>query len=304
MNLRSVDLNLFLVFDTVFRERSISKAAERLSLAQPTVSNALARLRDRFDDPLFTRVGSRMVPTARAISLAQPVREALDLLERGVRDTDKFDHASTARRFVMSVEDYGEAVIFPRFMEHLNAIAPKVSFCFRSEPRVSKPNELREGELDFSLSYFALSEPGFQNECVLTDDLITLAAARPSDANEEWLDIRAYAAARHVVLAPRSGNWPMIDLALAKRGFKRRIAAEVPHFASMPLLIQSGDLLGTLPGRMALLYANHFNLRAHRVPLRMPNFPIYLTWHVAADDDPAHRWLRDTLIEFCRSGRI
>ena len=113
MNLRSIDLNLLLVFDTVYSERSISKAAEKLNLSQPTISNAVARLRDRLDDPLFTRSPSGMVPTARAKMLAEPIRQALDLLERGIRGRDQFDFAKSDRQFVIGVEDYGEAVILP-----------------------------------------------------------------------------------------------------------------------------------------------------------------------------------------------
>ena len=110
MNLRSLDLNLLLIFDSIYAERSISKAAQKLHLSQPTVSNALARLRERLQDPLFERSARSMTPTARAKALAKPIRQALDALERGLRGDDTFEFTHSDREFVIAVEDYGETV--------------------------------------------------------------------------------------------------------------------------------------------------------------------------------------------------
>lgn len=92
----------------------------------------------------------------------------------------------------------------------------------------------------------------------------------------------------------------MIDLALSKRGLQCEIAVIVPHFLSTPVIVQNSDLICTLPKRMAHLYADHFYLKTHTVPLRIPRFPIYLIWHELADTDPGHRWFRNCLIEFCQ----
>ena len=93
MNLRSMDLNLLLVFDAIYAERSVSRAAERLNLSQPAVSNALARLRESVGDPLFVREGKGMAPSPRAKTLRDPIRKALELLERGFRSDESFDFA-------------------------------------------------------------------------------------------------------------------------------------------------------------------------------------------------------------------
>ena len=92
----------------------------------------------------------------------------------------------------------------------------------------------------------------------------------------------------------------MIDLALAKRGLQRRIAVSVPHFISMPLMVRSSDMICTLPRRMATLYADHFRLRAQAVPLRLPQFPVYLLWHESLHQDPGHHWFRTHLTDFCQ----
>ena len=298
MNLRSLDLNLLLIFDAIYGERSISKAALKLHLSQPTVSNALARLRERLDDPLFERRAQGMLPTARARQLAEPIRQALNTLERGLRDDDSFDFARSDREFVIAVEDYGECVILPGFIRWLAEVAPTLRIRIRAETGAQLKAELREGTVDLALDYFALPDSAYRSTCVLTETLMSLSR-RDHPLLGERLTLDQYLAAPHVVLAAPANARPMIDLALAQRGLQRRIAVAVPHFISMPLMVQATDMIGTLPRRMAMLYADNFRLRAHAVPLRTPQFPVYLIWHEALEPDPGHQWFRTHLTDFC-----
>jgi DNA-binding transcriptional LysR family regulator len=299
MDLRTLDLNLLLIFDAVYAERSISKAARKLNLSQPTVSNSIRRLRERLADPLFTPASNGVIPTARATSLAEPIRQALDLLQTGIRGhRDEFDHLHSRRTFVIAVEDYGEAVVLPGFFDWLSKVAPDIRLHIRREPGGELTNELREGSVDLSIDYFAPRTPGFHSECVVTDTLVTLSRSDHPQLDDK-LTLEAYLALKHVVLTPRAGTIAMIELALAKRGLRRSIAVEVPHFLSMPLLIQASDTLCTLPRRMADLYANRFRLKMHKLPLRIPEFPIFLIWHSSSDADPAHAWFRRHLMKFC-----
>lgn len=299
MNLRSLDLNLLLIFDAVYNERSISKAAVKLHLSQPTVSNALARLRERLQDPLFERSSQGMLPTARAKTLSEPIRQALDVLERGFRGDDEFDFAQSDREFVIAVEDYGETIILPRFVDWLAKVAPRIRIRILPEPAALLKGEMRDGAVDLALDYFALQEHGYRSECVLTETLLSLSR-RDHPTVSERLSLETYLAQRHVVLAPRANTTPMIDLALSKRGLQRHIAVTVPHFLSMPMMVQTSDMICTLPRRMAHLYADHFHLRSHTVPLRIPRFPVYLIWHESATCDASHQWFRNHLMDFCQ----
>ncbi|MEQ9107335.1 MAG: LysR family transcriptional regulator [Limnobacter sp.] len=296
MNLRSLDLNLLLVFDAVYNERSISKAAIRLHLSQPAVSNALARLRERFDDPLFERNSQGMLPTPRAKVLVEPIRRALDILERGLRSDEPFDYAHSDREFVIAVEDYGETIILPRFIDWLAKVAPQVRINIRPEPSGQLESELREGTVDLALDYFALPHSGYQSQCLMTESLLSLSR-KDHPVISEQLNLDTYLKLRHIALTPRTRTTPMIDLALSKRGMKRTISLTVPHFQSMPVMVQTSDMICTMPRRMANLYADHFSLRVHAVPLRIPEFPVYLIWHDSLDEDTGHRWLRNHLIE-------
>jgi DNA-binding transcriptional LysR family regulator len=298
MNLRSLDLNLLLVFDAVYSERSISRAAKRLHLSQPTVSNALARLRVRLEDPLFERSAQGMAPTPKAKKLAEPIRQALNVLERGLRDDDAFDFAQSSREFVVAVEDYGEAVILPGFIQWLSGVAPGIRIRIRSESSAQLKAELRDGTADLALDYFPLMGADYRSKCVLTETLMSLAR-RDHPTVHERLSLEQYLGLHHVVLSGPSNARPMIDLALSKRGLQRHIAVTVPHFISMPLMVQATHMICTLPRRMAQLFADNFRLQLHTVPLRIPVFPVYLIWNEAVEADAGHRWFRGHLMKFC-----
>jgi DNA-binding transcriptional LysR family regulator len=299
MNLRTLDLNLLLIFDAVYNERSISKAALKLHLSQPTVSNALGRLRERLQDPLFERSSQGMTPTVRAKTLAEPIRQALDVLERGLRGDDAFDFFNSDREFVIAAEDYGETIIFPRFVDWLSKAAPRIRIRIRPEPAAQLRGELRDCAVDFALDYFVLQDAAYRNKCVLMETLLSLSR-QDHPVVAERLSLENYLALGHVALAPRTTAMPMIDLALSKRGLQRHIAVTVPHFLSMPMMVQTSDMICTLPRRMAHLYADHFRLKSHAVPLRSPRFPVYLIWHESAEVDAAHQWFRNHLMEFCQ----
>ncbi|MDE2478726.1 MAG: LysR family transcriptional regulator, partial [Betaproteobacteria bacterium] len=201
MNLRSIDLNLLVIFDTIYTERNISKAAQKLALSQPAVSNALARLRERLEDPLFIRTTHTMVPTARAKTLAQPIREALSLIEGGLRTGDEFDYAQSQRRFVIAVEDYGETVILPGFLDWLANVAPKVSVKIRPEPGSHLSSEMKDGQVDLALDYFMQRDPVFHSTCVMTDGLLSLSRREHRQLGDP-LSLEQYLEVHHIALTP------------------------------------------------------------------------------------------------------
>lgn len=298
MNLRKLDLNLLLVFEAIYAERSISRAAEKLNLSQPAVSNALTRLRESLNDPLFERTAQGMMPTARAKALKAPIQKALGILELSLRGEDRFDHQQSDREFVIAIEDYAESVILPQIVAWLTGVAPNIRLTIRSESSATLKEALRDGTVDMAIDYFALSDKGYHSQCLITENLVSLVRKEHPRIGER-LTLQGFVQERHAILAPRHRALPMIDLALSKRGLRRKVALIVPHFRSMPALVQNSDLICTLPRRMAHQYAEQFGLKVHAVPIRMPDFPIYLTWHEAFQGDRGHEWLRDELMGLC-----
>jgi DNA-binding transcriptional LysR family regulator len=296
MNLRSVDLNLLPVFDAIYTEGNLSRAARKLAMSQPALSNALARLRLTLQDPLFLRTSKGMRPTSRARLLAEPIRHALDLVQNALRANADFDYFSSKRTFVVAVEDYGEAVILPRFIEWVREVAPGIRIKVRPERSLDLKEALRQGEVDLAIDYFPIRESDFENRRLLTDVLVSMVRHDHSTVGDH-LNLEQFVALPHVVLEQRSR--PVIDVALGKKGLKRNVAVVVPHFLSMPLIVKGSSLICSLPKRMAMIYAEYFRLKVLTTPVEFPPIPIFLVTHRSLENDAAHRWLRESLAELC-----
>lgn len=297
MNLRTIDLNLLLVFEAIYKEGNLTRAADRLAMSQPAVSNALARLRATIGDPIFLRTARGMIPTPRARQMIQEIRQSLDLIASALRKTDEhFDYPRSDRVFSIAAEDYGEAVITPRLMDWLTGVAPNITAHILPKQSLSLKEELRNGTVDLAIDYFRLRGDGFTNLHLMTDELVSMVRIDHLGIRDT-LSLEQYISLPHVVLQQKA---PMVDRELAKRGLTRNRALHVPHFISMPLIVKSTDFICTLPRRMAMLYMEHFPVKVLRTPIDFPKIPIYVIWSDNVEHDPAHRWLREALQNLCQ----
>lgn len=297
MNLRTIDLNLLLVFEVIYSEGNLTRAADKLAMSQPAVSNALARLRATLDDQLFLRTPRGMTPTLRARQMIQEVRQALDLITSALRDRpEQFDYAQSDRVFTIAAEDYGEAVITPRFMDWLTGVAPNTKAYVRLKQSLELQEELRDGRIDLVIDYFRIRDNGFTNQHLMTDELVSMVRV-DHPIIRDTLSLEQYISLPHVVLEQKS---PMVDRELAARGLTRNRALHVPHFISMPLIVKSTDFICTLPRRMAMLYMEHFRVKVLKSPIDFPKIPIFLIWSKNMEKDPGHQWLRQSLLDLCQ----
>ncbi|WP_225890076.1 LysR family transcriptional regulator [Indioceanicola profundi] len=297
MNVRTLDLNLLVVFEAVYTEGNLTRAADRLNMSQPAVSNALARLRAALDDPLFARTARGMTPTPRARQMIQEVRQALDLITSAVcTNSAMFNFAQSGRVFSIAAEDYGEAVITPRLMDWLTGVAPSLKANIVNKQNANLLQEMRDGSIDLLIDYFKVRAEGFTNQCIIVDELVSMVRVEHPTIHDV-LTLEQFIAMPHVVLAQKS---PIVDRELAKRGLERNCALQVPHFISMPLIVKSTDFICTLPRRMAMLYMEYFPVKVLRAPIEFPKIPIYAIWNDNMERDPGHQWLRESLAEMCQ----
>lgn len=306
MNLRSIDLNLLTVFDAIMAEGNQSRAANRLGMSQPAMSNALSRLRAALDDPLFVRTSQGMTPTPRARALAAPVRQALDLVQAGLERTrrdDTFDYSSSTRSVVIVVDDYGDTVIMPRFMDWLMQTAPGVRVRVRREPAgavLSK--KLSDGSVDLAIQYFRARDGELRVRQLMGEEFVSMVRQDHPTVGDS-LSLAQYLALPHVVfgrLGRKGIRNSIVDRELRRLGLTRHIALQVPGFQSMPIIVRNTDFVCTLPRRMAQAYAHHFRLKTLKTPLDLPPLPLYMAWSKSMDRDPAHQWLRESVYDLCR----
>ncbi len=290
MSLAKVDLNLFVVFDAIFAQQSLTRAAEVLHVTQPAVSNSLARLRDVFADPLFVRSPQGMSPTPLARQLIDPVRQSLRLLDDCVRARVDFDPHSAQHTFRIHATEQAEISLLPRLLEHLRKFAPGIKLEMVFMSRRDVPLALASGELQLSLDAPLLNHPELLSAPLSRDDYVC-ALRETHPLRRKKLGLKQYLAASHVNVSSRVKGSGHIDLALRSIGQKRSIALRLQHYAALPGLLASSDLLASIPRSVA----QYWQLPNKPLPFETPVMELHAFWHRSADHDPATLWLRETV---------
>lgn len=291
--LRRLDLNLLVTLDALLIEHNVTRAAERLHLAQPTVSVQLARLREAFGDPLLLPGPHGMRPTARAEALREPLRLALAALAQAVAPSPAFDPASATHTWHIAASDYGESTIVLPALAGLRAAAPGTRLAIHAlvPPQLSRRFE--QGELD--LAFHACDDSvGALRQRLLFAERYVLAARAGHPRLARRPTLAQFCRLDHAIVSPNgSGFDGPTDVALAALGLSRHVALSVPHFLFLAAALVATDLVAMMPAR---LVAANPALHAVEPPLEVAGFEMRMLWLERVHRDPAHVWLREQLI--------
>jgi len=298
MNVQDLDLNLLRVFDAVLRDRSVTAAARHLGLTQPAVSNALARLRGSFEDELFVRTPGGMDATPFARELAEPVRQALALLESALAHGPGFDAATSTRAFRFYMSDLGQIEFLPPLVERAQRVAPGVRLEAVTMEVEDISDALAAGALDLAVGFLPGLGPPVRRQPLFRDPYVCLMRADHPAARTR-LTKKAFLEASHALVSYKGGH-RVIEEALERAGLARKIALRVPHFTVVPMVLERSDLILILPSRVARVYERQGNFRYLPPPVAIPPADVAAHWHERFERDPGNRWLRDTILELFR----
>jgi DNA-binding transcriptional LysR family regulator len=285
-----LDLNLLVTLDVLLSEHNVTRAAERLNFSQPSVSVHLAKLRDIFGDPLLLPGPRGMRPTARADALREPLRQALDALERAVAPAAPFDPARASHTWRVAATDYSESTVLLPALRGLRSTAPgtRLAVLELAPSRIAKQAE--RGEIDLGFHTSEDAPPELRRRILFTERYVLAGRAghprlkrRPTVAQFCQLD--------HVIVSPDGGGFHGVtDAALAASGLTRRVVLSVPHFLFVRSVLESSDLVAMLPER---LVRDTRTLRVVEPPVQVPGYEMSMLWHERSHRDPAHQWLRE-----------
>lgn len=291
LNLRSIDLNLLTVFDSLMDTGKLSATAVALGMSQPAVSAALQRLRLTFDDALFIRQRSGMQPTPRARQLQGDIHEALQLVRRAVTAVPTFDPASADRHFTLIGEVMFESMVLGQLLNQLADSAPGLRVDSLPIQQNEPVKTLVDLTADLLLDYVNYDHPQLLQAPVGTEKLVVLAAA-DHPRIKTGLTMKDYLAEPHVILSRRHGKQTSLEYAIGQSSMERQIRASVQSFASMPIVVAQTHFLATVPERLGALYEQAYPVRCHLFPLAIEPIPLYMYWPRVLDRDPGHRWFR------------
>lgn len=293
MDLSRLDLNLFVVFDAIYREASLTRAGQKLHITQPAVSHALARLREHCGDALFVKNGRQMQPTPRARAMAPLVQEALASLGSSLAPPQSFDPTRATRAFTLGLREVQEPFVLNVL---LPLLGPGITLSLVRVDRDRLEDDLRLGVLDAALDVHLPVSRHIGRLKVASEPMVVLARPHHPRVAGEPLSLGGYLAEEHVLVSTRRSGLGLEDLALGQLGEQRRIRLRCQHYHTACEAVAHSDLLLTLPRR----HAEHSNRFWHHqvlaAPCAMPALEVYLYWDHRLDTDPAHQWLRRCLL--------
>lgn len=294
MNISRTDLNLFVVFEAIYSQGGVTRAAEMLHLTQPTISHALGRLRERVGDPLFVRHGQRLMPTPLAHKMIGPTREALKLFARTLAELDGFDPATAEMHFSIGMRSLMENSFFLPLVMRVNRLAPRVTLASAQLDRRRIEGDLSSGELNAAIDVFLPLGAGIRREHLLSSPSVVVAR-QGHPLVQGRISLEDYLALDHVIVTSRPRGAGPEDIALSREGQTRRIAARCQQVSTAMRAVAASDLVLTVAENFARQANTWFGNQIVPVPFEAPRIDAYLYWHSNTDADPANQWLRHTI---------
>lgn len=290
MYLGKLDLNLFVVFDAIYQEQSVTKVAVQLNLTQPAVSNALNRLRKMFDDQLFVRSPEGMLPTPVADNAIADVREALALLGKSITANARFNPAQSEKVFRLGMNDLAESMLLPKLRLAIQDEAPHITIQSYYVDRVSATEDLKSGGLDLLLDTPAVNAKGFKQVSLGQLPYVVAMRAQHPFAGQR-LTSADYLSSEHLHVSSRRKGRGQVDIALHNLGYRRNVKMRVQSYLVAAEITEQTDLLWTVPQVLTV----KTKLHVQSTPFPVEPLTWSLFWHKNAQDDPGSQWMRSKL---------
>lgn len=295
MHIGRVDLNLYVVLEAIYREGSITRAAQRLNLTQPAVSHALSRLREVYDDQLFVRSGNRMVPTPLVRAIIEPVRDALGQLQTTLTSPLEFDPATNSKQLVLGMRGVVESVLLPELVAALELQAPLMQFTSVRIPRREMEAELAAGRVDVAFDVLLPVGASIRHKVLLEDDFVVVSR-KHHPALQDGLNLEQYLALRHVVVSSRRSGPVVEDFELGRLGYHRNIGMRCQNYFVALSTVAHSQMLLTVPENYAVRNQHYHDLAIWPMPVSLQPVASYMYWHSSVEDDPANLWLRQQVM--------
>ncbi|WOT06888.1 LysR family transcriptional regulator [Shewanella youngdeokensis] len=291
-----IDLNLFVVFDAIYCEGNITKAASVLNLSQPAVSHSLGKLRLYFDDALFIRQGNEMRPTPVAKNVIADVREALHQLQVCLVQSRQFEPLTSRKSFSLSLHGSLEPYYLPTLQQTLSIESPAINLSSNKRVRRSElENKLASGDIDLAIDALIPVSSNILHTRLELDQLVVLARKDHPLINQ-GLDLASYLDLEHVLVSSRSTGPGIEDFELSRIGLHRKISLRCQNALSACRVILTNDMLLTLPKTAAEMYSAMLDITIYPMPVELPGIDVHLYWHANVDKEPANKWLRNKMI--------
>ena len=296
MNIKNFDLNLLVVFKTLFEEKNVTKASKKMGITQPAMSNALNRLRYLVKDELFIRGPRGMRPTPRANDLSLPIQSALNNLELSLSSIN-FDPRTTKKLYRISMSDDVAPIILPNLVNFIEINSPESSLSVRSEQGNAALKLLDNNEIDFAMGRFETVGSRFGFSDLFTEKYVCILKKNHPLSNEQKLSIDQYLNSKHLRVAPMNAPTHPIDRALSQLNLERDISVRIELTTLAPVIIKNTDLILTLPSKTAQRMAKNYDFKIIELPLDLEKRKTRIVWHKELSNHPTFDWIKNQILK-------
>jgi DNA-binding transcriptional LysR family regulator len=299
MNLHQIDLNLLILFNALYRYRSVSTAANEIFLSQSAFSHGLTRLRARLSDDLFIRINNVMEPTPFANKLAIDIEPALKQLQKGLNNSLTFDPATSDIELTFAATDYTQFSLLPKLIGHISRVAPNIKITVLPSEKQIPTEQLVSGELDFLLGFSHEVEKSstIESQTWLEDEYCTIARKNHPEL-KKGLTLDKFLSLSHVRISPWGEKQGVVDQHLTKKGLNRHVALQLPSAMAAPYTVLHSDLILTMPKLLASHMANVIDIDIYSPPLPIPKYQLKIYWHKLNRNKASHVWLNNLISQF------
>lgn len=290
-----LDLEWLSVFDQVYKTASVSKAAERLGLAQAAASTALNKLRTHFNDRLFARTAQGMQPTPFAEQIRPALAEVLLQLEKTQGSRATFDPASAKQSFRMCVTDISEVVLLPGLLNHLRKVAPGVQI--ETEMISTQTGRrLEDGEVDLAIGFMPQLDAGFFQQKLFAQNFVCLVAQNHPRIGSR-MTVKGFSAEAHATVTSSGTGHAIVDKTLARLGIERNVVVQLSNFLGVARIVAQTELVVIVPRILGQILVEQEPVKMVEPPFKLPAYAVKQHWHERFHADAGNVWLRRTLAE-------
>lgn len=291
-----LDLALLRAFVAIYETGSVTAAAERLFVTQPTISYSLGKLREALNDPLFVRSGSSMVPTPRAQDCYSPFSGALLQIENALERARQFEPDTSRRRFRVAMSDIGELIFLPPIFELMQQRAPHVELEVVQVATEDLPGWLASGKVDAAVGNLPSIRSQTRNVRLFQEHYVCLLSKRHPRVRKK-LTLEDYLSEQHVYVSSKFSGHRQVEEALREAGVLRRVVLQVPHFTVLPHLISASELLAVVPSRVAATFESYGPLSSLDLPIAIPPIEVMVHWDRRHEGNVAQQWFISVIRE-------
>ena len=295
IHIEKLDLNLLVVLQTIYAERSVTRAAARLNLTQSALSHSLRRLREVLDEPLFLRRGSALVATPFTRNLMGPLEVALRNLQSALNTATTFDPAHHVRSFVVAIDERLEAFILPALAQQILASGPGIGLHSIRVDQASLEESLLNGRIDAAVSAVELRHPGLRRTLISSDSIVVMASPKHPVVRGETISIEEYLQCDHLAVVNDRSYTSDEDTILGRAGHARKVRMQVQRYVGAMSIVAHSELLVTMPNYYARVVNRYAQNNVFAFPLPTEPVEYFLYWNSQMESDLGIAWLKSEL---------